>query len=131
MAGRLKDVINRAGEKVPVEEVENHLLAHPALHDVAVIGLPDAQLGERSCACVIALGTPPPRADLTAYLTERGLAAYKLPDDVVVLPAFPRTALGKVDKSSRACRSCAPSPGLRHRRVQCSSSDAPVPPCSA
>ncbi|WP_199788223.1 MULTISPECIES: AMP-binding protein [unclassified Streptomyces] len=100
VAGRLKDVINRAGEKVPVQEVENHLLAHPALHDVAVIGLPDAQLGERSCACVIARGTPPSRADLTAHLTQRGLAAYKLPDDVRVLTSFPRTALGKVDKGA-------------------------------
>ncbi|PJJ05990.1 2,3-dihydroxybenzoate-AMP ligase [Streptomyces sp. 2333.5] len=100
VAGRIKDVINRAGEKIPVEEVENHLLGHPAIHDVAVIGLPDAELGERTCACVIARGTPPQRADLTAHLTERGLAAYKLPDEVRVLTSFPRTALGKVDKGA-------------------------------
>jgi 2,3-dihydroxybenzoate-AMP ligase len=98
--GRIKDVINRGGEKVPVEEVENHLLAHPAVHDAAVVGLPDASLGERSCACVVPRGTPPTRADLTAHLTARGLAAYKIPDEVRALTSFPRTALGKVDKAA-------------------------------
>ncbi|GGX23900.1 (2,3-dihydroxybenzoyl)adenylate synthase [Streptomyces noursei] len=100
--GRIKDVINRGGEKVPVEEVENHLLAHPAVHDAALIGLPDEHLGERSCACLISRGTPPTRTDLTAHLTARGLAAYKLPDEVRVLKSFPRTALGKVDKAALA-----------------------------
>ncbi|MEU8029619.1 AMP-binding protein [Streptomyces sp. NPDC049099] len=100
--GRIKDVINRGGEKVPVEEVENHLLAHPAVHDAALIGVPDDHLGERSCACVVPRCTPPTRADLTAHLTARGLAAYKLPDELRVLPSFPRTALGKVDKAALA-----------------------------
>ncbi|MBX9359658.1 (2,3-dihydroxybenzoyl)adenylate synthase [Streptomyces sp. WAC04114] len=98
--GRIKDVINRGGEKVPVEEVENHLLAHPAVLDVALVGLPDTRLGERSCACVVPRGTPPSRADLIAHLTGRGLAAFKLPDDVRALASFPRTALGKVDKAA-------------------------------
>ncbi|MFJ8313362.1 MULTISPECIES: (2,3-dihydroxybenzoyl)adenylate synthase [unclassified Streptomyces] len=100
--GRIKDVINRGGEKVPVEEVENHLLAHPAVHEAALVGLPDERLGERSCACVIPRGTPPSLADLTAHLIERGLATYKLPDEVWVLTSFPRTALGKVDKAALA-----------------------------
>ncbi|MYW14999.1 AMP-binding protein, partial [Streptomyces sp. SID2955] len=100
--GRIKDVINRGGEKVPVEEVENHLLAHPAVHDVTLIGLPDEHLGERSCACLIPRGTPPTRTDVTVHLMARGLAAYKLPDEVRVLKSFPRTALGKVDKAALA-----------------------------
>ncbi|MFI9645175.1 (2,3-dihydroxybenzoyl)adenylate synthase [Streptomyces sp. NPDC052040] len=100
--GRIKDVINRGGEKVPVEEVENHLLAHPAVHDTALVGLPDEHLGERSCACLISRGTPPTRTDVTAHLTARGLAAYKLPDEVRALKSFPRTALGKVDKAALA-----------------------------
>ncbi|MEU6665604.1 AMP-binding protein [Streptomyces sp. NPDC046727] len=100
--GRIKDVINRGGEKVPVEEVENHLLAHPAVHDAALIGLPDDHLGERSCACVVPRGAPPTRTDLATHLTARGLAVYKLPDEVRVLPSFPRTALGKVDKTALA-----------------------------
>ncbi|MFC9331203.1 (2,3-dihydroxybenzoyl)adenylate synthase [Kitasatospora sp. NPDC057015] len=100
--GRIKDVINRGGDKIPVEEVENHLLGHPQVHDVAIVGVPDEALGERSCACVIAHGPPPSRAELNAHLTRLGLAAFKLPDRVAVLESFPRTALGKVDKRALA-----------------------------
>jgi 2,3-dihydroxybenzoate-AMP ligase len=100
--GRVKDVINRGGDKVPVEEVENLLLAHPAVHDAALVGVPDDVLGERSCACVIAQGAAPTRAELNAHLTGRGLAAFKLPDRLVVLDTFPRTALGKVNRRELA-----------------------------
>ncbi|MEV7026820.1 AMP-binding protein, partial [Kitasatospora sp. NPDC093558] len=100
--GRVKDVINRGGDKIPVEEVENHLLGHPAVHDVAIVGIPDDTLGERSCACVITRGTPPTRAELNAHLTRLGLAAFKLPDRIEVLDSFPRTALGKVNKRELA-----------------------------
>ncbi|MFI6350427.1 (2,3-dihydroxybenzoyl)adenylate synthase [Streptomyces sp. NPDC050560] len=100
--GRGGDVINRGGEKVPVEEVENHLLSHPAVHDAVLVGLPDDRLGERTCACVVPRGDPPTRADLTTHLTARGLAPYKLPDEVRVLPSLPRTALGKTDRAALA-----------------------------
>ncbi|GAA2801185.1 (2,3-dihydroxybenzoyl)adenylate synthase [Kitasatospora paracochleata] len=100
--GRIKDVINRGGDKIPVEEVENHLLTHPAVHDIALVGIPDDALGERSCACVIAHGTPPTRAELNAHLVASGLAAFKLPDRVRVVEDFPRTALGKVNRRALA-----------------------------
>ncbi|GAA1943579.1 (2,3-dihydroxybenzoyl)adenylate synthase [Kitasatospora viridis] len=102
VTGRTKDVINRGGDKVPVQEVEQLLLTHPAVHEVALVGLPDRELGERSCACVIARGAPPSRAELTAHLTALGLAAFKLPDRLAVLERLPRTALGKVDKRALA-----------------------------
>lgn len=105
--GRNKDVINRAGEKIPVEEVENLLLAHPAVVDAALVGLPDEVLGERSCACVIARGQAPTLADLNAHLTRLGVAAFKLPDRLRVLPAFPLTSLGKVNRSVLAQDSAA------------------------
>ncbi|ANN15974.1 2,3-dihydroxybenzoate-AMP ligase [Amycolatopsis orientalis] len=98
--GRVKDVINRGGDKIPVEEVENLLLCHPAVHDVAVVGIPDDVMGERSCAFVIARGTSPTRKELLAHLREHGVAAFKLPDKVRVLKSFPRTAVGKVDRES-------------------------------
>ena len=98
--GRVKDVINRGGDKIPVEEVENLLLSHPAVHDVAVVGIPDDVMGERSCAYVIARGTPPTRKDLVAHLVEFGVAAFKLPDRVRVVASFPRTGLGKVDRKA-------------------------------
>ncbi|MEU4241675.1 (2,3-dihydroxybenzoyl)adenylate synthase [Actinoplanes sp. NPDC026619] len=98
--GRAKDQINRGGEKIAAEEVENHLLTHPAVHDAAVVAVPDPYLGERTCAFVVARsGEPAPTLPaLRAYLRERGLAAYKIPDRVRMLDAFPITGVGKVSR---------------------------------
>ncbi|MDN5919694.1 MAG: AMP-binding protein, partial [Pseudonocardia sp.] len=109
--GRIKDVINRGGEKVPVEEVENLLLAHPAVHDVALVGIPDEALGERTCACVVPHGEPPTQRELAAHLRERGVAAFKLPDRLRVVQELPRTTLGKVNRKILAERLRAPDPG--------------------
>lgn len=98
--GRAKDQINRGGDKVAAEEVENHLLAHPAVHDAAVVAIPDPFLGERTCAFVIPREAPPPAATLTAFLRERGLAAYKIPDRVEFVSSFPQTGVGKVSKKA-------------------------------
>jgi 2,3-dihydroxybenzoate-AMP ligase len=96
--GRAKDQINRGGEKVAAEEVENHLLAHPTVRDVALVSMPDAYLGERSCAVVIARGDRPRASELTRFLRDRGLAHYKIPDRIEFTEHFPHTAVGKVDK---------------------------------
>ncbi|WP_166243337.1 (2,3-dihydroxybenzoyl)adenylate synthase [Paenibacillus turpanensis] len=96
--GRVKDQINRGGEKVAAEEIENHLLAHPAIHDAAVVSMPDDFLGERTCAFVIAREPKPSAAELRAFLRGRGVAAYKIPDRVEYAEAFPKTAFGKVSK---------------------------------
>ncbi|ATB27485.1 (2,3-dihydroxybenzoyl)adenylate synthase [Melittangium boletus] len=96
--GRAKDQINRGGDKVAAEEVENHLLAHPNVHNAAVVALPDAFLGERSCAFVIPRDTRPTAAALTAFLRSRGLAAFKIPDRIEFVDAFPQTGVGKVSK---------------------------------
>ncbi|MFD9947393.1 (2,3-dihydroxybenzoyl)adenylate synthase [Nonomuraea sp. NPDC059023] len=96
--GRAKDQINRGGEKIAAEEVENHLLAHPSVHDVSVVGLPDPYLGERACAYVICAGPPPPKAELRTFLRERGIATFKIPDVFEYVDAFPSTAVGKVSK---------------------------------
>ncbi|ATB47952.1 (2,3-dihydroxybenzoyl)adenylate synthase [Corallococcus macrosporus] len=98
--GRAKDQINRGGDKVAAEEVENHLLAHPDVHDAAVVAVPDAFLGERTCAFVIARGTPPAPKVLTAFLRQRGLAAFKIPDRVEFVETFPKTGVGKVSKKA-------------------------------
>ncbi|HEY0467860.1 MAG TPA: AMP-binding protein, partial [Polyangiaceae bacterium] len=105
--GRTKDVINRGGDKVPVEEVENHLLGHPAIHDVAVVGIPDESLGERSCACIIARGRAPTLPELKAYLNRVGVAAFKLPDRLLEMDRFPQTSFGKVDKQALARQACS------------------------
>ena len=96
--GRAKDQINRGGDKVAAEEVENHLLAHPAVHDCALVAMPDAYLGERSCAFVIARGEAPPARELSNFLRKRGLAAFKIPDRIEFIDQFPKTGVGKVDK---------------------------------
>ncbi|GAA2514134.1 (2,3-dihydroxybenzoyl)adenylate synthase [Streptomyces levis] len=98
--GRAKDQINRGGDKISAEELENHLLAHPAVHDAAVVGMPDATMGERTCAYLVPRGpaVPPTQRELAAFLTARGVAAYKLPDRVEVTDVFPRTSVGKIDK---------------------------------
>lgn len=98
VAGRAKDQINRGGEKIGAEEVENHILAHPAVHDTSVVALPDPYLGERTCAYIIPRGPAPTRGEILAFLRERGLAAYKIPDRVSFVDTFPATAVGKISK---------------------------------
>ncbi|GAA2136212.1 (2,3-dihydroxybenzoyl)adenylate synthase [Kitasatospora kazusensis] len=114
--GRVKDVINRGGEKVPAAEVEDHLLAHPLVAQVALVGVPDAQLGERSCAFVVPRAGTPGRAELAAFLRARGLAAHKLPDRVELVAALPRTGAGKVDKRALAAPLAAAEPADRAAR---------------
>lgn len=100
--GRAKDQINRGGEKVAAEEIENHLLAHPAVHDAAVVSMPDPYLGERTCAYVVLRAEhreqPPKGVELKRFVRQRGLAEYKVPDRVEFVAAFPATGIGKVSK---------------------------------
>jgi 2,3-dihydroxybenzoate-AMP ligase len=98
--GRAKDQINRGGEKIAPEEVENVILAHPAVHDVSVVAVPDPYLGERSLAYVILReGAGPLRpVAVKRFVRGRGLAAYKVPDLVEFVDAFPQTGVGKVSK---------------------------------
>ncbi|WP_420749235.1 (2,3-dihydroxybenzoyl)adenylate synthase [Rhodococcus sp. O3] len=97
--GRAKDQINRGGEKIAAEEVENHLIAHPAVLDAAVVAMPDRYLGERTCAFVVTEGESPKALELKAFLRERGLAGYKIPDRVRFVDAFPVTGVGKISRN--------------------------------
>ncbi len=99
VTGRIKDVINRGGEKIAPAEVENHLRAHPDVSDVAVVAMADPVLGERSCAFVVQGVSRPRLADLREHLLTVGIAEYKLPDRVELIDALPATSLGKVDKA--------------------------------
>ncbi|KPC81898.1 (2,3-dihydroxybenzoyl)adenylate synthase [Streptomyces sp. NRRL S-4] len=98
--GRAKDQINRGGEKVAPEEIENIILGHPSVHDVSVVGVADEYLGERTLAYVILReGAEPLKALAVKRLVrERGVAAYKIPDLVEFVDAFPQTGIGKVSK---------------------------------
>jgi len=96
--GRAKDQINRGGDKVAAEEIENHLLAHSGVHDAAVVSMPDEFLGERTCAFVIPYEAAITGSELKAFLRDRGLALYKIPDRVEFVESFPQTGVGKVSK---------------------------------
>ena len=96
--GRDKDQINRGGEKIAAEEVENHLLSHPAVHDAAIVAMPDYYMGEKSCAFIILRDDEVTKRQLKAFLRERGLATYKIPDEILFVDSFPMTPLGKVSK---------------------------------
>ncbi len=114
--GRAKDQINRGGEKVAAEEVENHLLAHPSVHDAAVVSMPDPYLGERSCAFVVPRGEAPKPRKLIKFVRQRGLAGYKVPDRVEFVEEFPQTGVGKVSKRDlRAAIERELVPGLQRR----------------
>ncbi|GAA4014465.1 (2,3-dihydroxybenzoyl)adenylate synthase [Streptomyces marokkonensis] len=104
VVGRIKDQINRGGEKVAAVEVEEQLLAHPAIAAAALVGVPDERWGERSVAFVVCAGAAPGTREVAAFLKERGLAGYKTPDEVVQVPGLPLTAVGKVDKAALAGR---------------------------
>jgi len=97
--GRKKDLINRGGEKISAEEVENLILAHPAVLNAAVVAMPDPVLGERACAFVVLReGATLELPSLTRFLEDKRIARFKLPERLEVVARFPTTAVGKVSK---------------------------------
>ena len=99
VVGRIKDQINRGGEKIAAEEVENLLMAHPAVTHAALVSMPDETMGEKSCAFVVSADPALKGVALRKYLRGLGLADYKLPDRIERVAALPMTAVGKVDKT--------------------------------
>jgi acyl-CoA synthetase (AMP-forming)/AMP-acid ligase II len=105
ITGRLKDVIIRHGENISAKEVEDLLYAHPAVADVAVIGLPDPVTGERACAVVAlspaASGSDAPTFgfdEMVGYLKDRGLRTQAIPEQLEVVETVPRNPAGKILK---------------------------------
>jgi len=96
--GRLKEQINRAGEKIATAEIEQHLREHPAIQEAVVTALDDAELGERSCAFIIVKGEAPSLRELHDFLRLRGLPRHKLPDQLEIAATWPLTSVGKIDK---------------------------------
>jgi 2,3-dihydroxybenzoate-AMP ligase len=99
--GRKKDLINRGGEKISAEEIENLILSHPAVKNVACVPVPDPVLGERMCACVLlrenaSLGFD----ELKTFLVGKEIAKYKLPERLEILQDFPLSPFGKVSKKT-------------------------------
>ncbi len=99
ITGRIKDVVNRGGEKVPVAEVEQLLYEHPAVAEVAIVAMPDPRLGERACAFVVTRdGATLTLADVREHLQAHGMAKPYWPERVEVVGELPRTPSGKIQK---------------------------------
>jgi non-ribosomal peptide synthetase component E (peptide arylation enzyme) len=105
IGGRLSEIITRGGDKISAVEVEAMLRTHPAVAQVAIIGIPDAVLGERVCACVVpAKATKQIDLDsLRRHLRGYGLALYKSPEHIVLLEALPFIG-DKIDRRALAAQ---------------------------
>ncbi|GAA4171132.1 3-phosphoshikimate 1-carboxyvinyltransferase [Gryllotalpicola koreensis] len=101
ITGRVKDVINRGGEKIPVVEIENLLYQHPLVADVAIVAMPDPRLGERACAFVVnaKAGAKLEFAAMQEYLNTHGVSKYYWPERLEYLDELPRNAVGKIQKN--------------------------------
>jgi non-ribosomal peptide synthetase component E (peptide arylation enzyme) len=98
--GRIKDTINRGGEKISAEELENHILAFPKLLNCAYVAMPDPVLGEKACLFAVARGGEKVSLEeLNLFLlNERKIAKFKLPERLEVLDQLPQTHVGKINK---------------------------------
>jgi 2,3-dihydroxybenzoate-AMP ligase len=101
--GRKKDLINRGGEKISAEEIENLILSHPSVKNVACIPVPDPTLGERMCACVVLrAGMGLTFEDLKIFLMGKEIAKFKIPERLEIMTDFPLSTFGKVSKKKLA-----------------------------
>lgn len=99
--GRKKDLINRGGEKISAEEVENLILSHPAVKNVACIPIPDPDLGERMCACVLLRdGGALTFEELKSFLLDKEIAKFKVPERLEIMSELPLSTFGKVSKKT-------------------------------
>jgi len=100
VTGRLKDIVIRGGLNISVRQIEDLLIAHPAIRAVAAVGMPDEKLGEKVCCYAV---VSPGQENLTLremsdYLLARGLAIQKVPERLEIVPELPMTATGKIQK---------------------------------
>lgn len=95
--GRQKDQINRGGEKIAAEEIENLLLKHEQVIQAALVSMEDSLMGEKSCAFLVTR-EPVKAVAIRRFLREQGIAEYKLPDRIELVEKLPLTPVGKTDK---------------------------------
>jgi 2,3-dihydroxybenzoate-AMP ligase len=99
--GRDKDMINRGGEKISAEEVENLVYQVEGVSQVAAVAMPDPELGERVCVYVVALpGASVSLAEIRRSMEDAGVARFKLPDRLELVTELPTTKVGKIDKKA-------------------------------
>jgi len=99
VTGRAKDIIIRNGENISPKEIEDILVGHPDIAEIAIVGLPDPRTGERACAVIVPKTLPGPVvAGLSSFLDAQGVAKFKIPEQVVIWEALPKNDAGKILK---------------------------------
>lgn len=97
LEGRRKDLINRGGEKISCEEVENYILGHPKIMSVCVVAMPDATFGEKACAfAILREGCVLTQEELLAFLQQQDIARFKMPERLEIVNEFPISPAGKI-----------------------------------
>jgi acyl-CoA synthetase (AMP-forming)/AMP-acid ligase II len=100
ITGRKKDLIIRGGENISAKEIEDILVNHPGIREIAVVAMPHCRLGETVCAFVIAGEKRPSLVDLVCHLETAGIARQKFPEHLEIVEEMPRTAAGKIKKDA-------------------------------
>ena len=96
---RTKDIIIRGGFNISAQEIENGLLGHPKILDVAAVAYPDEIMGEKTCVYVVPRGESPIQLeDIASFMKEKGIAAYKIPERLEIAKEIPRNPVGKILK---------------------------------
>src|SRR5690606_5037761 len=104
ITGRLKEIINRGGEKISPREVDEALLDHPEVQQAVVFGMPHAKLGEEiAAAVVLSEGAAVTEKELRAFVAER-LADFKTPRKIVILDEIPKGPTGKIQRIGLAAK---------------------------
>ena len=100
VTGRAKDIIIRNGENISPKEIEDILVGHPGIAEIAIVGVPDARTGERACAVIVPAAQPGTgrRRACASLLMRHGVAKFKVPEQVVIWDALPKNDAGKVLK---------------------------------
>ncbi|MBV9648241.1 MAG: AMP-binding protein [Candidatus Eremiobacteraeota bacterium] len=98
ITGRIKDLVIRGGENISPREIEEFLYLHPAIRDIAVVGVPDEKYGEELCAWIVPKDATTVDAASVRAFCEGRIAHYKIPRYVIVVDAFPLTVTGKIQK---------------------------------
>jgi len=100
VTGRLKDIIIRGGENISIKEIEDLLLSHPCVQEVACVAMSDPKMGEKACAYVkLGKGTSFSFEEMTEFLVNHGLSKRKIPERLEVIDEFPKTPAGKIVKT--------------------------------
>jgi acyl-CoA synthetase (AMP-forming)/AMP-acid ligase II len=98
IVGRLKEMINRGGKKFFPREIEEILYTHPQVLYAAIVGVPDARLGERNCLCLVPRAGEAPTLDSLIAFIGDSVATYKLPERLELFTQFPFTPTGKIQR---------------------------------